>query len=346
MTGRVPLTNDPSASARSTIHKAATGLWVKSARQYELQKHALLSDEHAALPPDHALIRTLYSGVSRGTERLVLNGLVPESEYQRMRAPMQRGHFPFPVLYGYASVGVVEAGPEDLIGQRVFCLHPHQNRFIAPCAMLNRVPERIPSERATLAANMETALNALWDSGANAGDRITVIGGGLVGLLLTSLVCQLPGAEVVLVDPLDRDAMARSFGARWMTPGQAKAHNHAADVVFHTSANPQGLVLALELAGFGAKIIEMSWYGQQQAALPLGQDFHARRLQIISAQVGHLPPSHSTRWTFKRRMAKALELLDDARLDALLTPLSFADAPAKLPELLQSDSVIAPVLTY
>ena len=208
--------------------------------------------------PYHALIRSVFSGVSRGTERLVLTGQIPPSEYQRMRAPLQQGDFPFPVLYGYASCGVVEEGPAPMIGQTVFCLHPHQDRFVAPLSMLAPLPPALPAKRGTLAANMETALNALWDSGASAGDRIVVIGGGLVGLLVCFLACRLPGAEVVLVDPLDRSALARSFGAGWLTPEQAETLVGSADLVFHTSANPAGLSLALELAADEAKIIEMS----------------------------------------------------------------------------------------
>lgn len=329
------------------MHKTATGLWVKSTRQYELQIHPLTANHRAGLPPDHALIRTLYSGVSRGTERLVFTNQVPLSEYQRMRAPMQQGDFPFPVLYGYACCGLVEDGPKEWLDKQVFCLHPHQDRFIAPLSMLVEVPQHIPAKRATLAANMETALNALWDSGATAGDRIVVVGGGLVGLLVTFLASQWPGSEVVLVDPVDRGDIAATFGAKWMTPQQVLSLAGQADRVFHTSANPQGLAFSLELAGLEASIIEMSWYGRQDVTLPLGQGFHANRLQIISAQVGRLPAGQAARWTYKRRMAKAVDLLDDPRLDALIThELAFAHAPQSLPELLESTGVIAAVLAY
>ena len=337
------MTKEPHASLRGSTHKTATGLWVKSVRQYELQKHAL-----AETGPDQALIRTECSGVSRGTERLVFNGQVPPSEFARMRAPLQQGDFPFPVLYGYACCGVVEQGPAHLMGQTVFCLNPHQDWFIAPVSMLAPLPPALPAKRGTLAANMETALNALWDSGASAGDRIVVIGGGLVGLLVCCLACRLPGAEVVVVDPLDRSTLAHAFGARWMTPEQAQRElAGTADLVFHTSANPSGLALGLELAADEAKLVEMSWYGQTPVPLALGQSFHARRLQLISAQVGRIPASRAARWTYQRRMAKAIDLLDDARLDALVThTLAFADAPAHLPDLLTSDAVIATVLTY
>lgn len=336
------MTKEPHASLTGRTHKTATGLWVKSVRQYELQNAPLAPPE-----ADQALIRTLYSGVSRGTERLVLNGQVPPSEYQRMRAPLQQGDFPFPVLYGYACTGVVEEGPHHLLGHNVFCLHPHQDRFIAPVAMIAALPASLPARRGTLAANMETALNALWDSGASAGDRIVVIGGGLVGLLVCYLACRLPGAEVVVVDPLDRTAIARSFGARWMPPEQAASLAGTADLVFHTSANPAGLSLGLDLAGDEAKVVEMSWYGQKAVPLALGESFHVRRLHLISAQVGRIPPNRAPRWTYQRRMAKAVELLDDARLDALIThELAFADAPAKLPDLMTAEAVIATVLSY
>ncbi len=129
--------------------------------------------------PGQALVRTLFTGVSRGTERLVLAGAVGESEWARMKAPMQEGQFPFPVKYGYCATGVVEVGPKELLGRTVFALHPHQDCFVAPVEALAIVPDGIPARRATLAANMETALNAVWDSGAGPADRIVVVDNNL-----------------------------------------------------------------------------------------------------------------------------------------------------------------------
>ena len=306
----------------------ATGLWYVAPGRAELRETAL-----GALQEGEALVRATHSGVSRGTERLVFSGLVPASEFQRMRAPMQRGDFPFPVQYGYCAVGVVEAGPAEVLGKPVFCLHPHQDFFRAPLSMLTILPARLPPRRATLAANMETALNALWDSGAGPGDRIVVVGAGVVGLLVGYLSARLPGADVSLVD-IDptRQPLARALGVPFASPDDALS---GADVVFHASASAAGLALALNSAGKEAVVVEMSWYGAKDTSAPLGGAFHSQRLRLASSQVGEIAPSRRPRWTYARRMAKALELLGDNRLDALIADdVSFVDLPAALPTLL------------
>lgn len=282
---------------------------------------------------DEALVRSRYGALSRGTERLVFNGRVSFGERRHMRAPMQEGDFPFPVKYGYCVVGVVEDGPPALAGRTVFALHPHQDLFTAPTSLLAIVPDHVPARRAVLAANMETALNAVWDSGAGAGDRIVVVGGGVVGLLVAHLCARLPGAEVTVVDSdLGRADMARALGAGFRKPLDAPGE---ADVVFHASAAPAGLACALACAGDEATVVEMSWYGDLQVPAPLGLAFHHRRLKLVSSQVGQVAPSRRSRWSHGRRLAKALTLLDDARLDALITEeVAFADLPGHLPRLL------------
>jgi len=278
-------------------------------------------------------VRALYSGLSRGTERLVFNGLVAAPDRDRMRCPMQEGDFPFPVKYGYCAVGQVEHGPKELLGRTVFALHPHQDRFVVPVKMLAPLPQGLPAKRAILAANMETALNAVWDSGAGPGDRIVVVGGGIVGLMVTAIVAQLPGAEVCLVD-LDqsRRTYADLFGVKFQKPLDAPGE---ADVVFHASATAAGLACALAVAGAEATVVEMSWFGDKDPAVPLGAGFHSRRLKLISSQVGMVSTSRRERWDFGRRLAKALELLNDERFDALITEeVAFADLGDALPRLL------------
>ena len=287
--------------------------------------------------PGQALLRMLWSGLSRGTERLVFNGRVPASEYERMRAPLQEGAFPFPVKYGYCAVGVVEAAQDapDLVGRNVFCLHPHQTRFCAPLTMLTPLPAHLPPRRAVLAANMETALNALWDSGAGPGDRVVVVGAGLVGLLVAYLAAGLPGADVTVVDlDASRQSIAESFGASFATPADFGAPGDA-DVVFHASASAAGLGVALGAAGLEARVVELSWYGEGDVPAPLGGAFHSRRLTLVSSQVGHVAPTRRPRWTYARRLGKALELLSDERLETLITEeVAFADLPEALPKLL------------
>jgi NADPH:quinone reductase-like Zn-dependent oxidoreductase len=299
-----------------------------------------------ALQPGKALVRTLWSGISRGTERLVFQALVPSSEYDRMRGPNMGGSFPHPVKYGYLAVGVVEEGPVEIKGKTVFVLHPHQDWIIAPANTLTLVPETIPARRAVLAANMETALNALWDSGAGPGDRIAIVGGGVVGCLIASLAGKLPGADVTLVDPVESRAnIAKALGVGYAQPAQAPED---CDVVFHASANQKGLATALEIAGFEGTVVEVSWFGDKEVMVPLGRMFHSGRLRLISSQVGQIASSRRPRWDYARRMAKAMELLGDARLDALIgEEIAFKDAPRRLPDVFSSDlSGLAPVIRY
>lgn len=289
------------------------------------------------------LVETLFTGISRGTERVVSLGGVPASEHARMRAPFQEGDFPFPVKYGYAAVGRAAEG--GLAGQTVFALFPHQARFRLPEDALIPLPADVPPERAVLAANMETALNILWDSGAGAGDRIAIVGGGLVGLLVAVLAARLPGAEVTVIDPLpDRARIARRFGCAFAASGDGIADH---DVVIHASASQGGLVTALALAGSQARVVEASWHGQATVALPLGGAFHSRRLQIVSSQVGSVPPDRAPRWSHRRRLAKALALLADDRLDALISgETAFADLPAAYPGILSDPGTLCHRVRY
>ncbi|HET6322015.1 MAG TPA: zinc-binding alcohol dehydrogenase [Hyphomicrobium sp.] len=293
------------------------------------------------------MVRTLFSGISRGTERLVLSGAVPDAEKVRMRAPLQEGEFPFPVKYGYCAVGVVEAGPPEMIGRTVFCLHPHQDHFIAPLSMLVPVPDGIPARRATLAANMETALNAVWDSGAGPADRIVIVGAGIVGLMVTALAARIPGGDVTVIDLAEeRRPLVESFGARFATA--PSADSAGADVVFHTSVSAAGLNAAIASAGMEGTVVEMSWYGDREVPALLGGAFHSQRLKLVSSQVGQVSAGHRPRWTYRRRMEAALRLLADDRLDALVAAdIAFDDAPNELPRILgPGASGLAPVIRY
>ena len=282
--------------------------------------------------PGEVLVRALHSGVSRGTESLVAAGRVPESQWPVMRAPFQEGSFPFPVKYGYASVGRVAAGPAELVGREVFCLYPHQTRYLVPEQAVVPLPPGLPAARAVLAANMETALNAVWDGAAAAGQRIHVVGAGVVGTLVAWLCRHLPGAEVTLADIApERAALAAALGVPFAPPDRLPAD---ADLVFHASGNPQGLRTALHLAGFEGRVVELSWYGSAEVALPLGEGFHSRRLTLQSSQVGSVAPAMRPRWPHARRLAKAMELLREPALDLLVSgEAAFADLPALLPRL-------------
>ncbi len=288
--------------------------------------------ELAPLEEGEARVRTLYSAISRGTETLVFHGLVPKSEHARMRAPFQDGDFPGPVKYGYINVGVVESGPAELLGQTVFCLYPHQTLYQVPVGALTAIPKSLPAERAILAAGMETALNALWDSEIKVGDRVVVVGAGVIGTLAAYLANQVAGTEVLLVDVDEgKRAIAHALAIPFATSADV---GHDADVVFHATGHAAGLATALDVAGLEARIVELSWYGDREVAAPLGQSFHAKRLVLQSSQVGRLPASQQARWNYARRLACAMKLLGDPALDALITGESaFADLPTALGEI-------------
>jgi NADPH:quinone reductase-like Zn-dependent oxidoreductase len=305
----------------------ARAFWIAEPGRGELRAESL-----RAPLADEALVRTLYTGVSRGTEALVFRGAVPASEHERMRAPFQAGEFPAPVKYGYSNVGVVEAGPAELVGRHVFCLYPHQTRFVAAISALHALPDDVPAARAVLAANLETAVNGLWDAAPRVGDRICVVGAGTVGCLAAWLARRIAGTEVELVDVDARKAaVAAALGVTFRLP---EAATREADLVVHTTGTGGGLATALALAGFEATVLEMSWYGTEAPAVPLGECFHSRRLTLKSSQVGHIAAAQRARWGSARRMSLVLRLLRHAELDALVTGESaFDELPAVMPKL-------------
>ena len=306
----------------------ARAFWVTAPGQGEIRDEAL-----AGPGPDEVVVRAVFSGISRGTEALVFSGRVPESERERMRAPFQSGLLPGPVKYGYASVGVVEAGPAELRDRHVFALYPHQSRYVVPRSAVHVLPANVPPGRAVLAANVETAINGVWDAGPSIGDRVTVIGAGTVGCLVAWLVGRMPGCLVTLVDlDASRAAAAQALGVWFALPQDAPRD---VDLVVHASGSPDGLALALETAGFEATVTELSWYGDGVVPLKLGGAFHARRLTIASSQVGHVGARRRGRWTTARRLDLALALLADPVLDVLITGESaFEDLPSVMPALL------------
>lgn len=321
--------------------ESAQALWYVAPGRAEIRR------ETVAVPAaGEVAVRALHGALSRGTERLVLSGRVPEAEFERMRAPHMGGKFPFPVKYGYATVGRVTHGPAELTGRCVFTLYPHQSRFTVPADAVVPVPDGVTPARAVLAANMETALNAVWDAAPGPADRIAVVGAGVVGVLTAWLCGRLPGAQVTVVD-IDpaRAKIAAALGVRFAAPDAAPRD---CDLVVHASGNGFGLATALGLAGNEATVLEMSWYGAGDVAAPLGGAFHSRRLKLISSQVGQVAASHRPRWTHRRRLAAALDLLADARLDALLAPaVAFADLPARLPDILAPQSgVLCQLIDY
>lgn len=320
----------------------AQALWTTGPGRMALRRSRLA-------PPGagEVLVRALNSGVSRGTEGLVLAGRVPESEHDRMRCPYQDGTFPFPVKYGYALVGVVESGPAALVGRVVFALHPHQDRVVLPEAAVLPLPAGLAPALAVLAANLETALTVTWDSGAAPGDRVLVVGAGVVGLLTARLIAAIPGTVVVITDRrADRAAAAALLGLTFSPPDALPG---AVDIAINASGSGAGLQTAIDAAGREAMVVEASWHGAAPATLSLGGGFHVKRLTLKSSQVGSLPPARAPRWDHRRRLALALDLLVRfPELEALLGPeIPFDRAPDLLPPLLAPEGdALCPLITY
>jgi NADPH:quinone reductase-like Zn-dependent oxidoreductase len=308
-------------------HGSARAFWLRAPGRGEIRPVGLPEPG-----PDDVLVRTMRSGVSRGTEALVFRGRVPPDQRARMRAPFQEGDFPGPVKYGYLNVGAVEQGPPELRGRTVFCLYPHQTAYVVPARAVSVVPDGIPPDRAVLAGTVETAVNALWDAGPLVGDRVAVVGAGMVGCCVARLLRRFPGVQVTLVDidPARAD-VAAALGVDFALPDDAAGGR---DLVVHTSATSAGLQRSLDLLLPEGTVIDLSWYGDTEVRLSLGGAFHAGRLRIRSSQVGTLSPARAARRTTTDRLALALDLLRDPTFDALLTGESrFDELPDVMPQL-------------
>lgn len=331
-----PLSDEQSVSDVMTT----SSLWFEAEGCCRLRRENLPRPQQGELG-----VRTLFSGISRGTEALVFAGKVPVSEHARMRGPNMGGSFPFPVKYGYAAVGRIEVGPAELMHRTVFCLHPHQDVFVIAADQASVLPETVPADRAILAANMETALNVVWDAGILPGDKVAVFGAGVVGSLIAFIASSIVGTETVLVDrDPSRARLAASLGLGFV---EASALEGEFDVLINASGSSEALESAIGHAGMEARIVEASWYGDRQASIPLGGTFHSRRLQIVSSQVGTISAVRRPRWSFARRMAKALELLADQRLDVLISgETDFRDLETAYPHILSSQETLCHRIRY
>jgi NADPH:quinone reductase-like Zn-dependent oxidoreductase len=317
----------PFEAKAQDVLEDAQAFWLRSPGHGEIRPAALPERRRGDV-----LVRTLRSGVSRGTETLVFRGGVPPDQYATMRAPFQEGDFPAPVKYGYLSVGAVEEGPTDLRGRTVFCLYPHQTAYVVPADAVTVVPEDVPPARAVLAGTVETAVNALWDAGPLIGDRVAVVGAGMVGGCVARLLARFPAVEVTLVDvDPSRAAVANALGARFASPDEAEG---GCDLVVHTSATSAGLQRSLELLAPEGTVLDLSWYGDADVRLALGGAFHSRRLAIRASQVGTVSPARGARRTTADRLALALELLRDPAFDVLVTGESrFEELPGVMERL-------------
>ena len=301
--------------------RQATAFWVE-----DPGSGALRTEDLPAPAPGEVFVRTLHTGISRGTESVVFRGEVPSAERERMRAPFQSGDFPAPVKYGYLNVGVVDEGPAELVGRTVFTLFPHQSAFVVPASAVAVVPDGVPARRAVLAGAVETAVNILWDAAPLVGDRVTVVGAGMIGCSVAGLLRGIPGIDIVLVDvdPV-KGEVAERLGVAFASPRVAPRER---DLIIDTSGSQEGLQLAVDTAATEGEIIEASWFGDRPVRLELGGGFHSRRLTIRSSQVGMVAPRRRATRTNADRLGLALELLRDSTFDALLSgESSWRDLP-------------------
>ena len=328
------------AGRLSIVAMSARAFWVE-----EPGRGAIRDVELPAPGAADVVVRTLCSGISRGTESLVFRGGVPASQYDTMRAPFQEGSFPGPVKYGYLSVGGVESGPPALVGRIVFCLYPHQTRYVVPADAVTVVPDGVPPRRAVLAGTVETAVNALWDGAPLLGDRVAVVGSGMVGACVARLLVRFGGLSVTVVDSNDARAdLAAALGATFARPEDAPRD---LDLVFHASASAAGLQLSLDLLAPDATVVDLSWYGDAPVTVSLGEAFHQRRLTIRASQVGAVAPARRGSRTTKDRLALALDLLQDNAFDTLLTGSSpFSELPATMARIPTMTDVLCHTIDY
>ncbi|HSQ79372.1 MAG TPA: zinc-binding alcohol dehydrogenase [Candidatus Bathyarchaeia archaeon] len=274
---------------------------------------------------DWCVVRAMFSAVSPGTERLVAMDRVPAALRQEMRCPYMGGRFPFPVKYGYSLVGEVVQGPAELRGRVVHVLHPHQDFCVVRAKDVRPLPAGVPPARATLASNLETAITAAWDAEVMIGERILVVGFGVVGSLVARVLALGPAFEVTVAETRpDRRRLAESLGFR-VAEGRGEGHF---DLAFDTSGAAAGLRSAVESVGLEGRVVAVSWFGTAPVPLDLGGTFHSRRKRIIGSQVSRLPGGLGPRWDTARRTELVFRLLERPEFDLHVGPaVSFTELP-------------------
>jgi 2-desacetyl-2-hydroxyethyl bacteriochlorophyllide A dehydrogenase len=276
-----------------------------------------------ALAAGQVLAQTLCSAISPGTEMLVYRGQVPTEMAVDETIAALGGQFRFPLKYGYSAVGrVLELGPgvdSAWQGRTVFAFNPHESHVIADIAQLFPLPDDVDAETALFLPNMETAVNFLLDGAPLIGERVAVLGQGVVGLLTTALLARCPLANLTTFDhyPLRRETSLALGAHVSLSPESSPALQ--ADLTYELSGSPAALDAAIALTGFDGRIVVGSWYGQKRAALDLGGRFHRSRIRLISSQVSTLTPALSGRWDKARRLQVAWAMLRAVRPGRLIT---------------------------
>ncbi len=325
----------------SVTDRRASAFWTLGDRRGSLHEERL-----PKVPQGMCLIRTLYSAISPGTERLVFDGRVPQRLKEDMRVPYMDGGFPFPVKYGYSLVGRVVAGSHPWLNKTVHVMHPHQDLCLVRKDDLFEVPDGLPPARATLASNLETAVNALWDAHVQIGDASLVVGFGVIGSLVARLLAMMPEGHVEVYDTdAHKRALAHQLGFRLFDPARSA---RKFDLAFHTTGTAEGLQGALDHVGFEGRVVELSWYGTQPVNVHLGGSFHTERKTIISSQVSNVAAPQRSRWDCRRRKEFVFQLLSNPVFDHHVShTVSFAELPEFFPRLAESPaSYLSVLVTY
>lgn len=327
----------------------ALQLWFTAPHRVEVREAAL-----PAPAPEQVLVKTRYSAVSTGTELLAYRGQLPcaialDSSLKALQQPSD-----YPLQYGYACVGEVQqtgsAVDPSWNGRQVFSFQPHASHFLAHPDELKTVPDGLPAQAAVFLPNMETAVNLVQDGRPLIGERVVVLGQGIVGLLLTALLARHPLGSLVAVEGRpERQELARRLGANMVvSPEEAAGAATGADLIYEVSGQPEALNLAIDLSGYASRIVIGSWYGSKAAPVDLGGAAHRNRLQLITSQVSTVDPALSGRWDKERRFGLVWEMIRCVDPTSLIThTLPLQEAGTLYQQLHEAQSgIVQPLFHY
>ena len=284
------------------------------------------------LKTDEVLVQTVCSAISAGTEMLIYQGRFPRTLETDSVISGLRGGFKYPLAYGYACVGkVVEVGKDvdrEWLNRLVFAFQPHTSHFISKTDSLFSVPNSLLPESACFFPNMETAVNLVQDAAPIFGERVLVLGQGIIGLLTASLLREFPLETLVTADPYEmrRKASLNMEVSETLDPNsenfQSKLNAYAQkkfDLTLELSGNPSALEDALALTCFSGRIVIGSWYGEKKVEVDLGGAFHRSRIKLISSQVSTIAPELAARWDKARRFEAAWKALERVQPEKWIT---------------------------
>lgn len=320
---------------------SAESFWIRKKNNSFIKKHSISIPQN-----NEVLVKTIYSGISYGTEKIVYSGNVPKSQRSLMRCPYQEGEFGSNVKYGYMNVGKVMNGPSKLVNRYVYTLYPHQTQYVLPLEELTFIPKLIPIKRCLLTANMETAINAMWDTLPTCGDKILIIGAGIVGFLMAYILMTIIGIEILLIDTdKEKSKIAKIFGIKFSC-SIPKSYN--ANIIYECSGNPSVIDILSSHVNDETVICIMSWYGNSVSNINFGNEFFSKRTKILFSQVAKVSHNRDKYWNNKKRKDLAISLLNDDKLDNLIEKdmISFHDLPEFFSNTARHNKFFCKVIDY